>query len=239
DPRPPLLLVKDNAIPPNIDVHNLRIALDALVGWDDILMDGYHRSPFNKDVRATLLPVRFKHLTINTFDGKTDPQDHMDHFNDLMDLYQVDDLAHFRFFAVTLIGAIKNLSAIHQGLEETLQSYLNYFTSELVKVTNAPERGVLTLMMAKVQPETKLWEELLEREYKTLKDFYQRVCWHLSMESSHINLYKIKRKGRKERTKDATITTNNNKKSKKGRISNQLKNYLSSRSRRFQGLPYD
>ncbi|PON61210.1 hypothetical protein PanWU01x14_148000, partial [Parasponia andersonii] len=41
-----------------------------------------------------------------------------------------------------------SLSAIRQGPEKTLRSYLNRFTSELAKVNNLPEGGVLTLMMA-------------------------------------------------------------------------------------------
>ena len=70
-------------------------------------MDGYRQSPFNEEVRATALPAGFKLSTINMFDGKTDPQDHMDHFNDLMELHRIDDLARCRCFAVTLSGAPK------------------------------------------------------------------------------------------------------------------------------------
>ncbi|PON85796.1 hypothetical protein TorRG33x02_184050 [Trema orientale] len=137
DQRPPLLPARDNAFPPNIDVYNLRITLDALTRWDDELADGYCQLLFNEEVRAAALLARFKLPTINTFDRKTDPQDHMNHFNDLMELHQVDDLACYKCFTITLIGP-----------EETLRSYLIRFTSELGKFNNPPEGGVLTLMMA-------------------------------------------------------------------------------------------
>ncbi|PON70440.1 hypothetical protein PanWU01x14_081090, partial [Parasponia andersonii] len=104
------------------------------------------------------------------------------------------------------------LSIIRQGLEETLRSYLNRFTSELAKVNNLPEGRVLTLMMVEVRPKTKLWEELLEREYKTLEDFYQRVGRHLRVEFCQENLHKTTEKGGRDTTKD--VTTINNKKSK-------------------------
>ncbi|PON33958.1 hypothetical protein PanWU01x14_348430 [Parasponia andersonii] len=214
--RPPVPPARDDAFPLNVDVHNLRIALDALAGWDDELTDGYRQSPFSEEVRAAALPTGFRLPTINTFDGKTDPQDHMDHFSDLMELHRVSDHARCRCFTVTLSGAVKKwfrglksgLSAIRQGPEETLRSYLNRFTSELAKINNPPEGGVLTLMMARVRPETKLWEELLERECRTLEDFYQRVGRHLRLESSSENLQKTKKGGRTDATKDAVITNN-------------------------------
>ncbi|PON75931.1 hypothetical protein PanWU01x14_038820, partial [Parasponia andersonii] len=76
----------DIALLPNIDVHNLRIVLDALTRWNDKLAVGYYQSPFNKDVQATTITTRFKLPTMNTFDRKANPQDHMDHFNDLIEL---------------------------------------------------------------------------------------------------------------------------------------------------------
>ena len=96
-----------NTLPPNIDVHNLGIALETIVDWDNELVDGYHQSPFNEEVRAAALPVGFKLPTTKAFDGKTDPQAYMDHFNDLMELHQVDDLACYKCFTITLISAAK------------------------------------------------------------------------------------------------------------------------------------
>ena len=42
-----------------------------------------------------------------TYEGKTDPQDHLDAFNDQMDLLQVTTLARCRCFAVMLSGITK------------------------------------------------------------------------------------------------------------------------------------
>ncbi|PON66054.1 hypothetical protein PanWU01x14_112810 [Parasponia andersonii] len=95
-------------------------------------------------------------------------------------------------------------------MEETLRSYLNRFTSELAKVNNPPEGGVLNLMMARVRPETKLCEELLERECRTLEEFYRRVGRHIRVESLCENLHKMTKEGGKDATKDATINDNNN-----------------------------
>ncbi|PON41501.1 hypothetical protein PanWU01x14_289460 [Parasponia andersonii] len=69
--RLPLPLARgNNARPPNISIHNLRIALDALTRLDDELVVGYRQSSFNKEIRAAALLSGFKHPTMNTFDGK-------------------------------------------------------------------------------------------------------------------------------------------------------------------------
>ena len=65
------------------------------------------RSPFNQEVREARPLKSFKLLTIKAYDEKFDPQDHLDHFNDLMELHLVLELAKYRVFIVTLIGGAK------------------------------------------------------------------------------------------------------------------------------------
>ena len=64
-------------------------------------------SPFNQEVREAKLPKGFKLPAIKAYDGKSNPQDHLDHFNDLMELHLVLELAKCRVFAVTLTGGAK------------------------------------------------------------------------------------------------------------------------------------
>ena len=59
--------------------------------------------------------------TMATYEGKTDPQDHLDAFNDQMDMFLVTALAHCRCFAVTLSGTTKKW--IHQIELETVVSW--------------------------------------------------------------------------------------------------------------------
>ena len=53
------------------------------------------------------LPKGFKLSAIKAYDGKSDPQDHLDQFNDLMELHLVSELAKYRVFTVTLTGGAK------------------------------------------------------------------------------------------------------------------------------------
>ena len=62
------------------------------------------------------LPEGFKLPTIKAYEGKSDPQDHLDHFNDLMEMHLVSDMAKCRVFTITLTsGAKKWLKLITLG----------------------------------------------------------------------------------------------------------------------------
>ena len=46
-------------------------------------------------------------MVIKIYEGKSDPQDHLDHFNDLIELHLVSKMAKYRVFTVTLTGGAK------------------------------------------------------------------------------------------------------------------------------------
>lgn len=63
-------------------------------------------SPFGRVIReAKLLEVKLP--TIKACEGKSDPHDHLNHFNDLMELHLVSKMAKFRVFSVTLTSGAK------------------------------------------------------------------------------------------------------------------------------------
>ena len=59
-------------------------------------------SLFYREIREALFPEGFKLLNIKAYERKADSQDHLDHFNDLMELHIVSDNAKCRVFVVTL-----------------------------------------------------------------------------------------------------------------------------------------
>ena len=64
-------------------------------------------SPFNKEIQDAPLPKGFKLPNIKVYEGNVDPQDHLDHFNDLMKLHIISNLAKCRVFVVTLSNGAK------------------------------------------------------------------------------------------------------------------------------------
>ena len=63
--------------------------------------------PFNLEVREARLPEGFKLPAIKAYERKSNPQDYLDHFNNLMELYLVSELAKCRVFTATLIAVAK------------------------------------------------------------------------------------------------------------------------------------
>ena len=63
--------------------------------------------------------------TITPYEGKTDPQEHVDNFNDQMDLLLVLEPAHCRAFAVTLTKIAKKW--FRKLLPESIRSWLQFF----------------------------------------------------------------------------------------------------------------
>ena len=64
-------------------------------------------SPFSLEIQQASLPTRFRIRTMTTYEGKMDPQDHFDAFNDQMDLLQISSCDRCRCFAVTLTATTK------------------------------------------------------------------------------------------------------------------------------------
>ena len=63
-----------------------------------------------KSCRAILkapFPKGFKLQSIKAYEGKIDPRDHLDHFNDLMELHMVSDNTKYRMFTVILSNGAK------------------------------------------------------------------------------------------------------------------------------------
>ena len=64
---------------------------------DDELVAIVGGSPFNKEIWEAPLYEGFKLSNIKVYEGKIDPEDHLDHFNDLMEFHIVPDLTKCRF----------------------------------------------------------------------------------------------------------------------------------------------
>ena len=75
----------------NISLDDLGLAIAAIEEQDDELVAEAGGSPFCMEIWETLLPEGFKLPNIKAYKGKSDPQDYLDHFNDLMELHMVSD----------------------------------------------------------------------------------------------------------------------------------------------------
>ena len=88
-------------------IEDLRRAMIAMEEHDEELIVEVTRSPFCREIREARLPEGFKLLTTKAYKGKSNLPDHLDHFNDLMALHLVFDMAKCREIAVTLTSRAK------------------------------------------------------------------------------------------------------------------------------------
>ena len=75
--------------PMHDEINELRKRLDKLVAKSSEATPFTTSSPFSLKIQLAPLPASFHMLTMTTYEGKTDPQDHLDIFNDQMDLLHV------------------------------------------------------------------------------------------------------------------------------------------------------
>ena len=111
-----------------ISVEDLCRAITAMKENDMALITAATRSPFNQEVREARLSEGFKLPAIKAYEGKSNPQHHFDHFNDLMELHLVSELAKCKVFAVTLTrGAKKWFRSSPAGSISSWQQLSTFF----------------------------------------------------------------------------------------------------------------
>ena len=71
------------------EINELRKRLDKLAAKSFEATPSSTSSLFNLEIQQAFLPAGFCMRTMTTYEGKTDPQDHLNAFNDQMDLLQV------------------------------------------------------------------------------------------------------------------------------------------------------
>ena len=107
--------------PVNDEINELRARLEKLAARNTEAAQSTSTSPFSVEIQQAHLPVGFRMPTMAAYEGKTDPLDHLDAFNDQIDFLQVTLLACCRYFAITLSGTTKKW--IRQIKPETIISW--------------------------------------------------------------------------------------------------------------------
>ena len=93
--------------PMHDEINELKKRLDKLPAKSSEATSSTTRSSFNLKIQQAPLPISFHMPTMTIYEGKTDPQDHLDAFKDQMDLLQVLSQVRYRCFEVTLTATTK------------------------------------------------------------------------------------------------------------------------------------
>ena len=79
--------------PMHDEINELKKRLDCLAAKSSKATPSTTSSPFTLEIQLAPLPASFHMPTMTTYEGKTEPQDHLDVINDQMDLLQVSSRA--------------------------------------------------------------------------------------------------------------------------------------------------
>ena len=90
--------------PINDKINELRARVEKLGTRTTKATPSTSTSPFSSEIQQAPLPIGFRMPTMVTYEGNTNPQDHLNAFSDQMDLLQVTTFACCRCFTVTLSG---------------------------------------------------------------------------------------------------------------------------------------
>ena len=105
----------------NDEINELRPRLEKLAARNTKAAQFASTSLFSVEIQQAPLPAGFRMPTMAAYEGKTDLLDHLDAFNDQMDLLQVTLLARCQWFMDTLSGTAKKW--IRQIVPETITSW--------------------------------------------------------------------------------------------------------------------
>lgn len=64
--------------------------------------------PFSDEIMREVLPPKFKVPNIKSYDGKSDPVEHLDSYKSWMELHGVPDAIRCRAFSFSLVGPTKD-----------------------------------------------------------------------------------------------------------------------------------
>ena len=99
-------------------------------------------------------------------------------------------LQHFQATRKTAIP-LAHLGNVKQKKGETLKSYINHFNDMSNFVTWWSDARILAHLTNGVLPEAPFWDELQQKECRSVDEFYRKVCKNLKLEDSKEAMRKI------------------------------------------------
>ncbi|XP_074327498.1 uncharacterized protein LOC141665413 [Apium graveolens] len=114
---------------------------------------GAEATPFTKKLESTPRELGLKHFNFDSFDGLADPEEHLNYFEQISNIYDYSDLIRCRFFASTLKGGVQKwFSRIPSRSVDSWKDFLEIFLKGSVDENNrriydddeSPERRSLS-----------------------------------------------------------------------------------------------
>ncbi|RWW82724.1 hypothetical protein BHE74_00008795 [Ensete ventricosum] len=147
-------------------------------------------SPFAPEVQDKPIPTNFRLPALESYDGSSDPTEHVVAFRAQMALYDSSDALMCRVFPTTLRGPARmwynrltaSLLGIAQGREELLAQFVNRFATEILAVPHVHPSLVIQAFPMGIRP-SKLFWSLVEKPPSTVLEMMYRANHYIAAET--------------------------------------------------------
>ncbi|XP_023876283.1 uncharacterized protein LOC111988727 [Quercus suber] len=98
------------------------------------------QSPFSADIERAPMPDRFTRPSFNSYDGKTDPIEHVSHYIQMMSLYSHNDTLMFKFFPSSLGSiALRWFNGLRKGFIHKFAELIQEFGVRFITCSQVPQ----------------------------------------------------------------------------------------------------
>ena len=98
------------------------------------------RSPFSDEIERALMPSRFTRLPFNSYDGKTDPVEHVSHYIHMMSLHTHNDALMCKVFPSSLRPTtLRWFNGLRKGSIHNFAELIQEFGARFVTCSRVPQ----------------------------------------------------------------------------------------------------
>ena len=98
------------------------------------------RSPFLRDIERAPIPSRFTRPPFNSYDGKTDPVEHVSHYIQMMSLHTHNDALMCKVFPSSLgPTALRWFNGLRKGSIHSFSEFIQEFGVQFITCSRVPQ----------------------------------------------------------------------------------------------------
>ncbi|KAG4909762.1 hypothetical protein JHK87_055878 [Glycine soja] len=150
------------------------------------------------------IPLGWKPLNLEQYDGTTDPDEHLDAFLTQVNLYTNDDSILCHLFPTSLKGA--TLTCLPHADDESLRKFIDKFGRTVVQIQNLNHEVALHSMLLTLCPR-KFIDSLCEKPLDSMDELRQRVKGYIQMEEMSRFRNEVRQAGQKHDKCEAQTKT--------------------------------
>ncbi|XP_024030451.1 uncharacterized protein LOC112094252 [Morus notabilis] len=148
----------------------------------DITPSRTHDHPFTAEIMAPPLPDKYKSPSIPPYDGRGDPDDHLEIWDELKEAFSLQFIGVKKY-----IPPKQNLTTIYQKPNETLREWLARYGEAVAATMDITDREALMGALSSMKKITPFKRELNRKPPSSYKEFLTRAQGYINAEEADAN----------------------------------------------------